>query len=108
MIDVNLNGCVYTAQSAVRQMLRFGNGGSIILVASAGGSITTKVSGSWPVNHVDPKQRLTCFHPIQDIPAVSYCASKGGVLQLARSVACEVVSQGIRVNSLAPGWIDTK
>lgn len=43
MIDVNLNGSFFTAQSAVRQMQRFGNGGSVILVASAAGSIAAKV-----------------------------------------------------------------
>ena len=43
VIRVNTNGVLYTAQAAGRQMARFGNGGSIILIASMSGSITNKV-----------------------------------------------------------------
>lgn len=43
VIDINVNGVLYTAQAAGRQMQRFGNGGSIILIASMSGSITNKV-----------------------------------------------------------------
>ena len=43
VISVNTNGVLYTAQAAGRQMARFGNGGSIILIASMSGSITNKV-----------------------------------------------------------------
>ena len=43
VLDVNTNGVLYTAQAAGQQMLRFGNKGSIILVASMSGSITNKV-----------------------------------------------------------------
>src|SRR5882762_5252415 len=42
-MDVNTNGVLYTAQAAGQQMLRFGNRGSIILIASMSGSITNKV-----------------------------------------------------------------
>lgn len=42
-MDVNVNGVLYTAQAAGRQMARFGNGGSIILIASMSGSITNMV-----------------------------------------------------------------
>ena len=38
-----MNGVLFTAQAAGRQMARFGNGGSIVLVASMSGSITNKV-----------------------------------------------------------------
>ena len=39
--------------------------------------------------------------------ASAYCATKGAVLQLTRAVAVEVVSDGIRVNAVCPGLVDT-
>jgi meso-butanediol dehydrogenase/(S,S)-butanediol dehydrogenase/diacetyl reductase len=39
--------------------------------------------------------------------ASAYCASKGAVLQFTRAVAAEVVKDGIRVNAVCPGIIDT-
>ena len=42
-MDVNVNGVLFTAQAAGRQMARFGNGGSIVLIASMSGTITNKV-----------------------------------------------------------------
>jgi hypothetical protein len=44
VMDVNANGVLYTAQGAGQQMRKFGNGGSIILVASKSGSFANKVS----------------------------------------------------------------
>jgi len=84
VISVNTNGVLYTAQAAGRQMARFGNGGSIILIASMSGSITNK-DHAW----------------------VSYNTSKSAVLQMARSMACELGPKGIRVNTLSPGHIYT-
>ena len=46
VMSVNANGVLYTAQAAGRQMVRFGNKGSIILIASMSGSITNKVCRS--------------------------------------------------------------
>ena len=43
VMDVNAGGALFTAQAAGRQMLRFGNGGSIILVASICGSVAMEV-----------------------------------------------------------------
>lgn len=42
-MDINANGVLFTAQAAGRQMDRFGNGGSIILIASMSGTVTLKV-----------------------------------------------------------------
>jgi len=39
--------------------------------------------------------------------AVAYCAAKGGILAFTRALAREVVSRDIRVNAIAPGWIET-
>lgn len=37
----------------------------------------------------------------------AYCASKGGVVMLARQTAIDVARHGVRVNVVCPGWIDT-
>ncbi|KAF5324448.1 hypothetical protein D9611_004313 [Ephemerocybe angulata] len=84
VLDVNTCGVLYTAQAAGQQMVRFGNKGSIILIASMSGSITNR-DHAW----------------------VSYNSSKSAVLQMARSMACELGKKDIRVNSLSPGHIYT-
>ncbi|KAH7915985.1 hypothetical protein BJ138DRAFT_1140437 [Hygrophoropsis aurantiaca] len=84
VLDVNTSGVLFTAQAAGRQMAKFGNGGSIILIASMSGSITNR-DHAW----------------------VSYNTSKSAVLQMARSMACELGPQKIRINSLSPGHIYT-
>jgi len=43
-MSVNVNGVLYTAQAAGRQMTRFETPGSIILIASMSGSITNQVN----------------------------------------------------------------
>ncbi|PCH38363.1 sorbose reductase sou1 [Wolfiporia cocos MD-104 SS10] len=84
VLDVNVNGVLFTAQAAGRQMARFGNGGSIVLIASMSGSITNK-DHAW----------------------ISYNTSKSAVLQMTRSMACELGPRRIRVNSISPGYIYT-
>ncbi|KAG1878483.1 hypothetical protein C8R48DRAFT_285238 [Suillus tomentosus] len=84
VLDVNSSGVLFTAQAAGRQMLRFGRGGSIILIASMSGSVTNR-GNAW----------------------ISYNTSKSAVLQMARSMACELGEKKIRVNSLSPGYMYT-
>jgi NAD(P)-dependent dehydrogenase (short-subunit alcohol dehydrogenase family) len=37
----------------------------------------------------------------------AYCASKAGIVGLARALADELAEDGIRVNAVCPGWVDT-
>ena len=83
VIDVNLNGVFHTSQVAARHMVEHGGGGSMVLVASV----------------------LAHFGMAS---APHYSASKGAVLQLARSLAARLARYGIRVNTISPGWIATE
>ena len=43
LLDVNVTGVFMTAQAVARQMIRFGNGGSIVIVASMSGTVVNRV-----------------------------------------------------------------
>jgi NAD(P)-dependent dehydrogenase (short-subunit alcohol dehydrogenase family) len=43
MFEVNITGVFMTAQAAAKQMIRFGNGGSIVMIASMSGSVANRV-----------------------------------------------------------------
>lgn len=89
VIGVNLTGQFLCAREAVREFIRRGIVGDIS--AAAG--------------------KLVCMSSVhQEIPwagHANYAASKGGVMQLMRSIAQEVAPLGIRVNGIAPGAIRT-
>ncbi|KAI0366088.1 NAD(P)-binding protein [Pilatotrama ljubarskyi] len=85
LIEPNVNGALFVAQAAGRQMKRFGQGGSIVLIASIAGHGAFR---GHPITH--------------------YHISKAAVLQMARSLACELAPEGIRVNSISPGFMRTK
>ena len=82
MLDVHLNGTFYCSRAALRIMSREG-GGSIINM----GSIMGTAGGGM---------------------APDYCAAKAGILGFSRALARDVVTQNIRVNAIAPGWINTE
>lgn len=85
LLEVNVTGVFMTAQAAAKQMIRFGNGGSIVMIASMSGTIANK--------------GLIC--PV-------YNASKAAVLQLGRNLAAEWGQYKIRVNTISPGYIVTQ
>jgi 3-oxoacyl-[acyl-carrier protein] reductase len=81
VIEVNLLGAV-TAAAAFLPHLRRGVAGSIVLVGSTAGQ--------------------------RGEPSYSaYAASKAALLGLAKSWAVELAPRGVRVNVVAPGWVDT-
>lgn len=81
VINVNLNGVFRIARASLAQMYRQGSG-SIINCASILGTLGQ--SGT-----------------------VAYSASKGAVVNMTRTLAIEAAPQGVRVNSIGPGYIDT-
>ena len=80
VVDINLLGTMRTS-FACRELL-----------AAAGGCVLNMAS------------MLTFFG---SGPAPGYSASKGGVAQLTRSLAIGWADDPIRVNAIAPGWIET-
>ncbi len=89
VIGVNLTGQFLCAREAVREFLRRG---VVPEVSVAAGKIICMSS----VHEVIPWARHA-----------NYAASKGGILQLMKSMAQELAPQKIRVNSIAPGAIKT-
>ncbi|HEY1932597.1 MAG TPA: SDR family oxidoreductase [Acetobacteraceae bacterium] len=79
IIDVNLTGVFLCCKHLGGAMAA---GGSVINVSSVAGH------GGLP-------------------RSVPYCASKGGVEMLTKGLALDWAKRGVRVNTLAPGWVDT-
>ena len=84
LISVNIEGFLFISQLAIKQMLAQKTGGSIV-------NITTTM--------VD--------HPIAGINSAVPMITKGGLEAVTRSLAMEYAKEGIRVNAVAPGIVDT-
>ena len=82
IMDVNLKGTWLSARSAVRSMIGAGHGGTVVMI----GSINSIVGNPG---------------------AFAYCASKGGVLMLGRTLALDWAQYGVRVNIVGPGVVET-
>jgi meso-butanediol dehydrogenase/(S,S)-butanediol dehydrogenase/diacetyl reductase len=80
-LAVNLTGTFLCAKYAVPLMVA-GGGGSIVLMSSTSGLVAEQATAA-------------------------YCASKGGIVMLGRQMALDFARDGIRVNVVCPGWIDT-
>ena len=80
VVDVNLNAVFHLSQLAFEPMVASG-GGTIVNIASMLGLV-----GATPVKQA------------------SYCASKGGVVNLTRELGAQWARKGVRVNAIAPGW----
>jgi NAD(P)-dependent dehydrogenase (short-subunit alcohol dehydrogenase family) len=82
VLSINLDGAFLTLQAAMRAIRATGNGGGIVLTASAAG--------------------------VKAEPGIAaYGASKAAVIHLARIAAKEGAAANIRVNAIAPGGVET-
>ena len=84
LVTVNIEGFFFISQLAIKQMLAQKTGGSIV-------NITATLAD----------------HPIAGIDSAVPMITKGGLDAVTRSLAMEYVKQGIRVNAVAPGTVDT-
>lgn len=82
VVDTNLLGNYALIQEAVRVMREQGTGGRIVVIVSEWGVI------GWP-------------------DATAYAASKAGLISLVKCLGRELAPEGIFVNAIAPGVIDT-
>jgi 3-oxoacyl-[acyl-carrier protein] reductase len=82
IVDVNLRGVFFAIQAVARHMLERGGGGSIVAVSSVTASRGTK-------------------------RGMPYVATKGGLDAATRTLAVDWAEAGIRVNGVAPGYIET-
>lgn len=82
LMAVNLDGAFYTAQAFVTRLLATGRPGSFVFLSSMAGKRG-------------------------EAGAAAYCASKFGLIGMVQSFAAEVAAQGIRVNAICPGNVDS-
>jgi NAD(P)-dependent dehydrogenase (short-subunit alcohol dehydrogenase family) len=83
LVATNLTGFFHVTQTAVRQMRSQGSGHIV--------AITTTLASQ----------------PVQSVPASLPILTKGGLNALTRALAIEYAKEGVRVNAVAPGIVDT-
>jgi NAD(P)-dependent dehydrogenase (short-subunit alcohol dehydrogenase family) len=83
VLDVNLTGSFFISTAVAKSMVARGNGGKIVLISSLAGNRGVPGSGA-------------------------YCASKWGVIGLAKTLALELAKYKINVNALNPGSFGTQ
>ena len=81
VLDINLSAVFALCQTAYPEMCR-GGGGKIVNI----GSMMSIFGASF---------------------TAAYAASKGGIVQMSKSLACAWAKDNIQVNAVLPGWIDT-
>ncbi|HYN14559.1 MAG TPA: SDR family oxidoreductase [Terriglobales bacterium] len=82
-IAINLDSVFGVVKHAVAQMKRQRSGGHVVLVSSTAG------------------QRGEAYH-------CDYAATKGAVISMVKGLSTELAPDGIYVNCVAPGWVDTE
>jgi len=83
VVGTNLRGAWLMAQGAAKAMVARKTGGNIVNIASVLG-----------------------LRPIGQVPA--YTAAKAGLIHLSKTMAMELAKENIRVNVLAPGYVETE
>ncbi len=84
LVSTNLEGFLYVTQLSIRQMLAQRTGGSIVTITAA-----------------------LARNPIRGVPAAVPMITKGGLETITRHLAMEYAKDGIRVNAVAPGVVET-
>src|SRR5712672_1240097 len=84
LVSTNVEGFVYVTQLAIKQMLAQKTGGSIVTITAA-----------------------LARNPIRGVTAAVPMITKGGLETITQHLAMEYAKDGIRVNAVAPGVVDT-
>lgn len=83
VMNLDLKACVFCSQAVVKQMVKQGTGGRIINISSMDGLVGAKAISS-------------------------YCAAKGGLINVTKALALEWGRDNITVNCICPGYFKTE